>query len=100
MKLVGGLYAVSKGGKHDGHEVRIQEKGIYCLTCDKFYPRTPPNTACTCLPQEERKMELRQYARDNLGMTDEQVDVILSYSKSIEQMESEIRQIQGGIRTR
>ncbi len=47
MKLVGGLYAVSKGGKHDGHEVRIQEKGIYCLTCDKFYPRTPPNTACT-----------------------------------------------------
>ena len=33
-------------------------------------------------------------------MTDEQVDVILPYSKSIDDMESEIRQIQGGIRTR
>ena len=55
---------------------------------------------CSFLPQEERKMELRQYARDNLGMTDEQVDAILPYSKGIEQMESEIRQIQGGIRTR
>jgi hypothetical protein len=49
MKLVSGLYAVSKGGKHDGHEVRVQEKGIYCLTCDKFYPRTPPNNGCSGL---------------------------------------------------
>ncbi len=55
MKLIGGLYAVSKGGKHDGHEVRIQEKGIYCLTCDKFYPRTPPNKARTRLMAGRRQ---------------------------------------------
>lgn len=50
------------------------------------------------LPNEERKMELRQYARDHLGMTDEQVDLVLPYSKSPECMEEEIRRIQGGLR--
>ena len=37
----GGLSATVRGGEHDGHDVRLREDGIYCLTCETFYPFHP-----------------------------------------------------------